>query len=205
MPKYGLDKRRAELRKKVACLASWAATEPISSSEPKPLTNSSNPNFDSESSFLGDAELAGDGFYVNLTRSSVSSSGLLLRRKPFKFVDRNLSNPPSFSTEFAFSMTLGSGDNLLAVFALGDLGSRLLDFGSFVSLVVGNVSKLNLMLSSGEKLKCWIDYDATSKRLEIMLGKADESRYIIRLTTPKDSGRVCPRPSVNLNFIVYND
>ncbi|KAM2281089.1 hypothetical protein ACFX1S_041731 [Malus domestica] len=189
------------------------AAEPISSSEPKPLNNSSgNPNFDSEIFLLGDAALAGGGSYVNITRPSVSSSGLLLRRKPFKFIYGNLSNPASFSTEFAFSMTPGGGDGLLLVFAPGDLGSRLsgkgpfgingedrflgiefdtemngdmndlnanhigVDVGSFVSLAVGNVSELNLVLNSGEKLKCWIDYDASSKRLEIRLGKVDESR-----------------------------
>ncbi|KAB2596213.1 galactose-binding lectin-like [Pyrus ussuriensis x Pyrus communis] len=191
------------------------ATEPISSSEPKPLNNSNsnpNPNFDSEIFLLGDAALAGGGSYVNITRPSVSSSGLLLRRKPFKFIYGNLSNPASFSTEFAFSVTPGGGDGLLLVFAPGDLGSRLsakapfgingedrflgiefdtemngdmndlnanhigVDVGSFVSLAVGNVSELNLVLNSGEKLKCWIDYDASSKRLEIRLGKVDESR-----------------------------
>ncbi|KAM1470941.1 hypothetical protein COP2_042663 [Malus domestica] len=191
------------------------AAEPISSSEPKPLNNSSgnpNPNFDSEIFLLGDAALAGGGSYVNITRPSVSSSGLLLRRKPFKFIYGNLSSPASFSTEFAFSMTPGGGDGLLLVFAPGDLGSRLsgkgpfgingedrflgiefdtemngdmndlnanhigVDVGSFVSLAVGNVSELNLVLNSGEKLKCWIDYDASSKRLEIRLGKVDESR-----------------------------
>ncbi|KAM1126174.1 L-type lectin-domain containing receptor kinase VIII.2-like [Malus sylvestris] len=191
------------------------AAEPISSSEPKPPNNSSgnpNPNFDSEIFLLGDAALAGGGSYVNITRPSVSSSGLLLRRKPFKFIYGNLSNPASFSTEFAFSMTPGGGDGLLLVFAPGDLGSRLsgkgpfgingedrflgiefdtemngdmndlnanhigVDVGSFVSLAVGNVSELNLVLNSGEKLKCWIDYDASSKRLEIRLGKVDESR-----------------------------
>ncbi|KAM1069535.1 hypothetical protein EV1_001356 [Malus domestica] len=192
--------------------------EPISSSGPKPLNNSSNPNFDSEIALLGDAALAGGGSYVNLTRPSVSSSGLLLRRKPFKFLDGNLSNPTSFSTEFAFSMTPDGGDGLLLVFAPGDLGSRLsgkgpfgikgddrflgiefdtemngdmndlnanhigVDVGSFVSLAVGNVSELNLVLNSGEKLKCWIDYDASSKRLEIRLGKMDDSRPYTPIT-----------------------
>ncbi|TQD92065.1 hypothetical protein C1H46_022344 [Malus baccata] len=49
-----------------------------------------------------------------------------------------------------------------------------IDVGSFVSLVVCNVSELNLVLNSGERLTCWIDYDASSQRLEIRRFKIDE-------------------------------
>ncbi|KAI5346518.1 hypothetical protein L3X38_014397 [Prunus dulcis] len=150
--------------------------QPISSSSLKSLNN--NPNFDSEIALFGDAEPVDAGSYVNITRPSVSSSGLLLRQKPFKFLDANLSSPTSFSTEFTFSMTPGSGDGLLLVLAPKDFGSTFsgVDVGSFVSLTVGNVSSLNLELNSGEKLKSWIDYVASSKRLEIRLSKLGEPR-----------------------------
>ncbi|XP_061999534.1 L-type lectin-domain containing receptor kinase S.4-like [Rosa rugosa] len=48
--------------------------------------------------------------------------------------------------------------------------------GSFVSVTVGNVYSLNLMLNSGEKMKSWIDYDTSSKRLEIRFSKLGEPR-----------------------------
>lgn len=183
---------------------------PISSSSLQALN--SNPNFDSEIALFGDAEAVDAGSYVNLTRASISSSGLLLRRKPFKLVDANLSNPASFSSEFTFSITPGNGDGLVLVLVPSDFGSTFsgkgpfgldgenqflgiefdtemnqnvndlnanhigVDVGSFVSVTVGNVSSLNLVLNSGEKLKSWIDYDASSKRLEIRLSKLGEPR-----------------------------
>lgn len=183
---------------------------PISSSSLQALN--SNPNFDSEIALFGDAEAVDAGSYVNLTRASISSSGLILRRKPFKLVDANLSNPASFSSVFTFSITPGNGDGLVLVLVPSDFGSTFsgkgpfgldgenqflgiefdtemnqnvsdlnanhigVDLGSFVSVTVGNVSSLNLLLNSGEKLKSWIDYDASSKRLEIRLSKLGEPR-----------------------------
>lgn len=149
---------------------------------------------------------------MNLTRASASSSGLVFRRKAFKLVEANLSNPASFSSELVFSITPGNGDGIMVVFAAGDLGSRFsrkglfgldgekrflgiefdtemnhnvndvnanhvgVNVGSFVSVTVGNVSDLGLVLNSGEKMKSWIDYDASSKRLEIRLSKMGEPR-----------------------------
>lgn len=183
---------------------------PISSSSLQALNN--NPNFDSEIALFGDAEAVDAGSYVNLTRASISSSGLLLRSKPFKLVDANLSNPASFSSDFTFSITPGNGDGLVLVLVPSDFSSTFsgkgpfgldgenqflgiefdtemnqnvndlnanhigVDVGSFVSVTVGNVSSLNLVLNSGEKLKSWIDYDASSKRLEIRLSKLGEPR-----------------------------
>ncbi|XP_050387447.1 L-type lectin-domain containing receptor kinase VIII.2-like [Argentina anserina] len=181
---------------------------PISSSSLQSLPT--NPNFDSQIALLGDA--ADGGAYVNLTRTSAPSSGLLLRRKPFKLVEANLSNPVSFSSELVFSITPGAGDGIVVVFSPGDLGSKFsgkgpygfdgesrflgiefdtemnqnvndvnanhigVNVGSFVSVIVGNVSELGLVLNSGEKMKSWIDYDASSKRLEIRLSKMGDPR-----------------------------
>ncbi|KAL5568941.1 hypothetical protein UlMin_025516 [Ulmus minor] len=164
---------------------------PISSSEPQQLTNP--PNFDSEISLFGDAELVDNGSSVKLTRPSVSSSGLLLRRKPFRFLGLNLRNPTSFSTEFTFSISPGDGHGLAFVLVPRDFGSKLsgqatfgisgekngnvgVDVGSFVSVSVGNVSSMNFVLNNDEKLKAWIDYEASSKRLEVRLGKSGGAR-----------------------------
>lgn len=50
------------------------------------------------------------------------------------------------------------------------------DLGSFASVSVCNVSSVGLVLSSGEKLKSWVDYDGSSKRLEVRLSKFRDPR-----------------------------
>ncbi|XP_057517268.1 probable L-type lectin-domain containing receptor kinase S.7 [Amaranthus tricolor] len=62
----------------------------------------------------------------------------------------------------------------------GDLdGNHVgINIGSLVSVKVSNSSELNLDLSSGKKLQCWIDYEASSKRFEIRMSKADETRPV---------------------------
>uniref|UniRef100_A0A1D1Z1N3 L-type lectin-domain containing receptor kinase VIII.2 n=1 Tax=Anthurium amnicola TaxID=1678845 RepID=A0A1D1Z1N3_9ARAE len=46
-----------------------------------------------------------------------------------------------------------------------------IDLGKMVSSETGNVSELNLVLNSGEKLQSWIDYDGYSKILKVRLSK----------------------------------
>lgn len=60
----------------------------------------------------------------------------------------------------------------------GDLNANHvgLNVGSLVSVAVGNVSAMNLVLNSGVMLKAWIDYDASSKRLEVRLSRLGEAR-----------------------------
>ncbi|XP_062092555.1 L-type lectin-domain containing receptor kinase VIII.2-like [Humulus lupulus] len=169
---------------------------------------SENPNFEPHIALIGDAELVDGGSFVKLTRPSVSSSGILLRQEPFRFV-----HPPiSFSTEFTFSISPGKSKGLALVLVPGDFKSKFsgqgsfglsgekrflgvefdtamdgnvgdlngnhvgVDVGSFVSVAVVNVSSMNLVLNNGEKLKSWIDYDASSKRLEVRLAKLGEAR-----------------------------
>ncbi|XP_015877325.3 L-type lectin-domain containing receptor kinase VIII.2 [Ziziphus jujuba] len=185
--------------------------KPISSSSLQSLNNNT-PNFERHIALFGDAQLVDGGGYVKLTRPSVSSSGLLLRREPFSFLDPNLHTPSSFSTEFTFSISPGNGDGIVLVLVPSDFGSKFsghgsfglsrqnrflgvefdtemdgkvgdvndnhvgVDVGSLLSVAVCNVSSMNLVLNSGEKLKSWIDYDASSKRLEIRLSKLGEPR-----------------------------
>ncbi|KAI4306781.1 hypothetical protein L6164_030028 [Bauhinia variegata] len=61
---------------------------------------------------------------------------------------------------------------------VGDLNANHvgIDVGSLVSAVVGNVSSMDLILNSGEKLKSWVDYDASSKRLQVRLSRFNEPR-----------------------------
>ncbi|KAI3473173.1 hypothetical protein Pfo_029888 [Paulownia fortunei] len=51
-----------------------------------------------------------------------------------------------------------------------------LDLESPVSVKVSNVSSINLVLNSGEKLQAWIDYEASSKRFEVRLSKFGDNR-----------------------------
>lgn len=184
--------------------------KPISSSTLRSLPQ--NPNFEPQIALIGDAKLVEDGSFVKLTRPSVSSTGLLLRRKPFRFLDPEFGKPVSFSTEFAFSISPGNGEGLALVLVPSDFGSRFsgqgsfglsgekrflgvefdtamdgnvgdlnanhvgVDVGSFVSVAVVNVSSMNLVLNNGAKLKSWIDYDSSSKRLEVRLAKLGEAR-----------------------------
>ncbi|KAB2610264.1 L-type lectin-domain containing receptor kinase S.4-like [Pyrus ussuriensis x Pyrus communis] len=60
---------------------------------------------------------------------------------------------PSFSTEFAFLMMPGSGDDLLVVFAPGDFGSRLSGKGPLGLTVRIGLWVLNLILRLNEGRK----------------------------------------------------
>ncbi|XP_019151035.1 PREDICTED: L-type lectin-domain containing receptor kinase S.4-like [Ipomoea nil] len=51
-----------------------------------------------------------------------------------------------------------------------------IDVGSLVSLKTCNVSSIKLILSSGVKLHSWVDYDSSSKRLEVRLCKFGGAR-----------------------------
>ncbi|GAB4833921.1 hypothetical protein Ancab_032168 [Ancistrocladus abbreviatus] len=58
-----------------------------------------------------------------------------------------------------------------------------IDVGSLVSVKVTNVSKTKLVLNSGEKLQCWIDYEPSSKRVEVRLSKLGAERPIVPLVS----------------------
>ncbi|KAJ0101526.1 hypothetical protein Patl1_06515 [Pistacia atlantica] len=61
---------------------------------------------------------------------------------------------------------------------VGDLNANHvgIDVNSLVSNTVSNISSLNMVLNNGEKLKSWIDYDSSSKRIEVRLSKFGERR-----------------------------
>ncbi|CAO2817087.1 unnamed protein product [Amaranthus hypochondriacus] len=47
-----------------------------------------------------------------------------------------------------------------------------IDVGSFVSSDISDVSSIGLLLDGGEPLESWIDYEASSKRLEVRLAES---------------------------------
>ncbi|XWS28649.1 hypothetical protein CRYUN_Cryun25bG0089100 [Craigia yunnanensis] len=60
----------------------------------------------------------------------------------------------------------------------GDLNENHvgIDMGSLVSVKVRNLSFVNLVLNNGEKLHSWIDYEASSKSLEIRWSQSNSTR-----------------------------
>jgi hypothetical protein len=141
---------------------------------------------------------------VKLTRPSISRFGLLMHDESFKFLDGN--HPTSFSTELSFSIfpVNGDVDGLVLDFVPSGYWSKWLTTGGSFALseenrflsvgfdakmdgnvgdsnasyarinVNGVVSSSSLVLSNG--LKSWIDYDASSKRLEVRLAKSGDAR-----------------------------
>ncbi|GAB2299659.1 hypothetical protein Dimus_033718 [Dionaea muscipula] len=76
---------------------------------------------------------------------------------------------------------------------VGDLyGNHVgVDVGSFVSAETADLSSVGLMLNGGERLQSWIDYEASSKRLEIRLNKAGLRRPKIPLISyPIDLAKI---------------
>ncbi|CAK8566537.1 unnamed protein product [Lathyrus sativus] len=63
---------------------------------------------------------------------------------------------------------------------VGDMNANHvgIDVGSLISVAVANVSRSNLVLNSGEKLKAWVDYEAGSQRLEVRLNKLNETKSV---------------------------
>lgn len=195
-------------------------TKPISSFSLQGFNADKNPNFNSDFTLLGDAQIANAGNFVNLTSpsSGSGSSGQIIYNNPFKFLDATSSKPIiSFSTEFTFTITAGDGDGIAFVVfpsggelsqvfgqgyfgvcdntghkfvaveydtrkdgSVGDLNGNHVgvDVGSFVSSDNSDVSSIGLLLNGGVPLKSWIDYEASSKRLEIRLVESGTERPV---------------------------
>ncbi|XVE97010.1 hypothetical protein REPUB_Repub02eG0273600 [Reevesia pubescens] len=177
-----------------------------------------NPYFESYIALYGDAHVANDGSWIQLTNSVSWSAGNVMYKKPIKLVEGKVRNFASFSTYFSFSMSHENGDGLAFVMVpssfnvtvlgnssfgiplgleksksdvvvavefdtfkdakYGDLNENHvgIDVGSFASVKVRNLSSVNLVLNNGQKLHSWIDYEASSKRLEIRLSQSSSTR-----------------------------
>ncbi|KAG6518766.1 L-type lectin-domain containing receptor kinase VIII.1-like [Zingiber officinale] len=175
-----------------------------------------NRSFATEFALYGDAEM--NSSKVRVTRAANESSGLMIYWKPVRF----FGTKPGFSSSFSFSVSPGNGGGLAFFLspvsvplepANGDW-SRLstsviaVKFVTAVSLVevdVGgelltkssNLSDdgLLLILSRGEKLHSWIDYDGESKRIEV------------RLCQDKDPKEVAPSVShsIDLSYMLWRE
>ncbi|XWS59909.1 hypothetical protein CRYUN_Cryun08bG0162300 [Craigia yunnanensis] len=176
-----------------------------------------DPKFRSKIALYGDAHVANDGSWIQLTNSVNWSAGRVMYKKPIKLVEGKVRNFASFSTYFSFSMSHENGDGLAFFMVPGSFNANVLgnsslgislgldkserdvvavefdtfkdakygdlnenhvgiDVGSLVSVKVRNLSCVNLVLNNGEKLHSWIDYEASSKRLEIRLSQSSSTR-----------------------------
>ncbi|KAJ8573496.1 hypothetical protein K7X08_010007 [Anisodus acutangulus] len=135
-------------------------------------------HFDPNLGLIGDAKITKNGSFLQLTDPSKSSpsSGFVFQKIPF------IGN--SFSTDFSFS---NGGDGLSLVIVPSDHFPSKKHFGSYfgvkfdtfsnhvaVNVNVGSLISRNKNLglnSSGKKLHSWVDYDCTSKRLEVRLSE----------------------------------
>ncbi|KAG6472617.1 L-type lectin-domain containing receptor kinase VIII.1-like [Zingiber officinale] len=175
-----------------------------------------NRSFATEFALYGDAEM--NSSEVRVTRAVNESSGLMIYWKPVRF----FGTKPGFSSSFSFSVSPGNGRGL--AFFLSPVSvplepangnwSRLstsvvavkfVTTASLVEVDVGgelltkssNLSDdgLLLILSRGEKLHSWIDYDGESKRIEV------------RLCQDKDLKEAAPSisHSIDLSYMLWRE
>ncbi|KNA12093.1 hypothetical protein SOVF_129070 [Spinacia oleracea] len=77
--------------------------------------------------------------------------------------------------------------------------------GSLVSIKVTNGSDLKLGLNSGKKLQCWIDYEASSKRIEVRMSELGKERAVSPLLScPIDLSEMFKEEEVYLGLSSSN-
>ncbi|KAG6503556.1 hypothetical protein ZIOFF_035872 [Zingiber officinale] len=175
-----------------------------------------NQSFATEFALYGDAEM--NSSEVRVTRAANESSGLMIYWKPVRF----FGTKPGFSSSFSFFVSPGNGRGLAFFLspvsvplepANGDwsrlstsvVAVKFVTAASLVEVDVGrelltkssNLSDdgLLLILSRGEKLHSWIDYDGESKRIEV------------RLCQDKDPKEATPSisHSIDLSYMLWRE
>ncbi|KAL8093559.1 uncharacterized protein LOC141692344 [Apium graveolens] len=139
-------------------------------------------NFD-PNTLSGDAEVINGS--INLIRPINSSKhGAIQSKNHFKFIK---ADPLSVSTDFAFSIK-GSGGNLcFEIKKISRIGEnvRITFRGDSVGVQVGGrvgkVMTFGEVFDSGEIFRCWVDYEASSKQIEVRVGKAGSERSYVPL------------------------
>ncbi|KAK9289615.1 hypothetical protein L1049_007772 [Liquidambar formosana] len=121
--------------------------------------------------------------YFSFSMSPENGDGLAFAIVPIGF-------PVSVFDGSSFGLSPGLEKRKFGFFAVefdtyknakyGDLNENHVgvDVGSLVSARVKNVSSINIVLNSGNRLHCWIDYEAGSRQLEVRLSKLDNMRPV---------------------------
>ncbi|XP_042467195.1 L-type lectin-domain containing receptor kinase VIII.1-like [Zingiber officinale] len=175
-----------------------------------------NRSFATKFALYGDAEM--NSSEVRVTRAVNESSELMIYWKPVRF----FGTKPGFSSSFSFSLSPENGGGLAFFLSLvsvplepanGDwsrlstsvVAVKFVTTASLVEVDVGgelltkssNLSDdgLLLILSKGEKLHSWIDYDGESKRIEV------------RLCQDKDPKEAAPSisHSIDLSYMLWRE
>ncbi|XP_061336639.1 lectin-like protein LEC [Gastrolobium bilobum] len=175
--------------------------------------------FKSSVALYGNAKVVnGGGSGIHFSGSGSSAAGRVMYKKPIKLFEGKPRQLVSFSTYFAFSISLDNGGGLAFVMipngSEGDvfhksssgvpfglknrnfevLGVKFsasrdgrngvstscnvaLNLGNSVhAKILSNTSSINFALTSGEKLHAWIDYEASSRRIEVRLSQHGNSK-----------------------------
>ncbi|RDX93607.1 L-type lectin-domain containing receptor kinase I.7, partial [Mucuna pruriens] len=160
--------------------------------------------FKSNLALFGNAKVVNGGSGIGFSGSGSSGTGRVLYKKPIKLFQGKPRQLVSFSTYFSFSISVDNGGGLAFVMAPkgpeGDafyqsssgLNDKKLEvIGVEFSATKGGrngvsticnvggsvVAKIsNHLTTSGEKLHAWIDYQASSRRLEVRLSQHGKSR-----------------------------
>ncbi|XP_022744821.1 L-type lectin-domain containing receptor kinase VIII.2-like [Durio zibethinus] len=90
-----------------------------------------DPKFESNVALFGDAHVANDGSWIQLTNSVSWSAGRVMYKKPIKLVEGKVRNLASFSTHFSFSMSHENGDGLAFVMVPSSFNVNVLGNSSF--------------------------------------------------------------------------
>lgn len=89
----------------------------------------------------------------------------------------------------------------------GDLNNNHIgvDVGSLVSVKATNGSDMKLLLNTGKKVQCWIDYEASSNRIEVRITEAGQDRPVSPvLSCPIDLSRMFKNEEVFLGLSSSN-
>ncbi|MBA0782445.1 hypothetical protein Gotri_000328 [Gossypium trilobum] len=152
----------------------FLTAKPISSFAHSALDN--NPSFGPHISLFGDARVEDGSSDVQLTPPG-NCDGLA-----FVLI------PNGFHARFQGQGTFGlSGENIFLGIEFdtkkdddkaGNFNANhvSIDIHGVESVKLSNLSSLNLVLNSGNVLKSWVDYDSSSKLLQVRLSKLDENR-----------------------------
>lgn len=178
-----------------------------------------DPKFNLVVGLYGNAKVVNGGSEVLLSGHGNSGSGKVMYKKPIKLVDGIARRLVSFSTYFAFSVSLDDGNGLAFVmvpsglqgevfynnsssgfsFGLKERKSKVIavqisasrdgtrnkssascnvaiNVGSSIPAKKMNTSSVNMGIRNGGKLHAWIDYEASSRRLEVRLSQYGVSR-----------------------------
>lgn len=138
-------------------------------------------NFDPNTLLSGDAELINGS--INLIRPINSSKHGAVQSKNHVMFKRF--DPLSLSTDFAFSIKGNGGNLCFEIKKISRIGNdvRICFRGNLVGVEVGDgvvkFATFGEFLDSGEKFRCWIDYEASSKQIEVRVGKMGSERSYV--------------------------